>query len=215
MGYTYTDFAQLRVPDENAGDDVPADLSFLAEQLDTGLVLRAASAADRDSKFYDAPSGVICVVKNADDALTDPGKVFGVYLKTSGAGTATWGTLWEPPAALSLVAITLNDAYTTRGTPAYDPGVFREAGGIFAQCSGAIVRADGTPIQSSSVIGYLPSGYLPLRPANDFPVAITSSSSYTTSEPKVSLQADGTMTYYGTPTNWVGFDSIRYFLAQS
>lgn len=209
MGYTYSDFAGLRVPDENAGDDVPADLSYLAEQLDTAVVLTAVSVSERDSKFYDAPSGVICVVRDGG------GVVSGMYIKTSGPGTAVWGTLWSPPSALTLVALTLNDAYTSRGTPAYDPGVFREAGGIFAQCSGAIVREDGTPIQSGSVVGYLPSGYLPLRSANDFPVAITSSSAYTTSEPKVSLQGDGTMTYYGTPTSWVGFDSIRYFLAQS
>lgn len=208
MGYTYTDFAELRVPDENAGDDVPADLSFLAEQLDTGLVLKAVSVAERDSKFYDAPSGVLCVIRAVD------GTVNGVYVKTSGEGTATWGTVWEPPSALTLTAITLGDEYTTRGTPSYDPGVYKEPGGIFAQMSGAIVRVDGTPIQSSTVIGYLPSGYLPLR-VNDFSVAITSSSSYTTSKPKVSLQVDGTINYFGTPTNWVGFDNIRYFLAQS
>lgn len=208
MGYTYTDFAALRVPDENAGDDVPADLSFLADQLDTSLVLKAVSAAERDSKFYDAPSGVLCVIRDGS------GVVSGVYIKTSGAGTATWGTVWEPPSALTLTAITLADDYTTRGTPSYDPGVYREPGGIFAQMSGAIVRVDGTPIQSSTVIGYLPSGYLPLR-VNDFSVAITSSSSYTTSKPKVALQVDGTINYFGTPTNWVGFDNIRYFLAQS
>lgn len=209
VGYTYTDFAGLRVPDENAADDVPADLSFLAEQLDTATVLKAVSVADRDSKFYDAPSGVICVVR-----ATPSGTVSGVYIKTGNEGTATWGTIWEPPSALELTQITLNDAYTTRGTPTYDPGVYREPGGIFAQMSGAIVRVDGGQIASSSVLGYLPSGFLPLR-VNDFAVAITSSSTYTTSEPKVALQLDGTIQYYGTPTNWVGFDSIRYFLAQS
>lgn len=209
VGYTYTDFAGLRVPDENAADDVPADLSFLAEQLDTSVVLKAVSIADRDSKFYDAPSGVICVVRSAG------GVISGAYIKTSDSGSSTWGTIWEPPSALELTQITLNDAYTTRGTPTYDPGVFREPGGIFAQLSGAIVRVDGAQIQSSSVVGYLPSGFLPLRSANDFAVAITSSSAYTTSEPKVSLSGDGTITYYGTPTNWLGFDSIRYFLAQS
>ncbi|AWY07512.1 hypothetical protein SEA_LAZERLEMON_29 [Streptomyces phage LazerLemon] len=210
MGYTYTDFAGLRVPDENAADDVPADLSFLAEQLDTAVVLKAVSTADRDSKFYDAPSGVICVVRSSPG-----GVVSGVYIKTSDAGSATWGTIWEPPSALELVQLTLNDQYTTRGTPTYDPGVYREPGGIFAQMSGAIVRVDGAQIQSSSVVGYLPSGYLPLRQSNDYAVAITSSSAYTTSEPKVSLSGDGSITYYGTPTNWLGFDSIRYFLAQS
>lgn len=210
MGYTFSDFAGFRVPDENAADDVPADLSFLTEQLDTVTVLKAVSVADRDQKFYDAPSGVLCVVRS------DPaGVVSGVYVKTSGEGSSTWGTLWEPPAALELVALTLADSYTTRGTPTYDPGVYREPGGIFAQLSGAIIRVDGTPIQSSSVVAYLPSGYLPLRPSNDYAVAITSSSAYTTSEPKIGISGDGVMTYYGTPTSWVGFDSIRYFLAQS
>jgi len=209
VGYTYTDFAGLRVPDENAADDVPADLSFLAEQLDTATVLKAVSTADRDQKFYDAPSGVICVVRSS------AGVVSGVYIKTSEEGSATWGTIWEPSGALELTQITLNDQYTTRGTPTYDPGVFKEPGGIFAQMSGAIVRVDGAQITSSSVLGYLPSGFLPLRSATDFAVAITSSSTYTTSEPKVSLNGDGSIVYYGTSTNWVGFDSIRYFLAQN
>jgi hypothetical protein len=209
VGYTYTDFAGLRVPDENAGDDVPAELSFLAEQLDTKTVLRAVSVSDRDSKYYDAPSGIICVVRDGSGVIT------GAYIKTSQEGSATWGTIWEPPASLTLVAVTLADAYTTRGTPAYDPGIYREPGGIFAQMTGAFTRVDGGLIQSSSVIGYLPSGYLPMRPNNDFPCAITSSSGYTTSEPKISLQADGTITYYGTPTAWAGLDSVRYFLAQS
>ena len=207
MGYTYTDFAGLRVPDENAGDDVPADLSFLAEQLDTMTVLKATSTSDRDAKYYDAPSGVLCVVRS------DPGGVVsGVYIKQGDTGTATWGTIWEPPAALTLTALNLADPYTSRGVPTYDPGVYKEPGGIFAQMSGAIVRVDGGQIQSSTVLGYLPSGYLPMR-VNDFACAITSSSSYTTSEPKVSLQVDGTINYFGTPTNWVSFDSIRYFLA--
>lgn len=209
MGYTYTDFAALRVPDENAGDDVPADLSFLAEQLDTGLVLRAVSTADRDSKFYDAPSGVIAVVRALDGAVS------GVYVKTSNEGSAAWGTLWEPPAALTLVSVLLNETYTSRGTPTYDPGVYREAGGIFGQMSGAIVKVDGTKVTSGSVLGYLPSGYLPMRPSNDYAVAVTSATASSTSTPKVSLSADGAITYYGTDIAWVGFDSIRYFLAQS
>lgn len=208
MGYTFTDFAGLRVPDENAGDDVPADLSYLAEQLDTGVTLRAVSLSERDSKFYDAPSGVICVVRALDESIS------GVYIKTSDVGSSTWGTLWEPPAALELVALTLADAYTTRGVAVYDPGVYREPGGIFAQMSGAIVRVDGSTIAGGSVLGYLPSGYLPLR-NGDYATAITSSSSYTTSEPKVSLQPDGTIMYFGTATAWVSVDSIRYFLAQS
>lgn len=207
MGYTYTDFAGLRVPDENAADDVPVDLSFLAEQLDTAVVLKAISTADRDQKYYDAPSGVICVVRSAE------GDVSGVFVKTSDAGEAAWGTIWEPPTALEMAQLTLNDLYTTRGTPTYDPGVYREPGGIFAQMSGAVVRTDGGQIASSSVLGYLPSNFLPLRNASDYAVAITSSTTYTTAEPKIALTGEGTITYYGTATNWVSFDSIRYFLA--
>jgi hypothetical protein len=113
------------------------------------------------------------------------------------------------------VAISLNESYTSRGVPTYDPGVYKEPGGIFAQLSGAIVRVDGAQVTSGSVLGYLPSGYLPLRSSNDYAVAVTSSGSSTTSQPKVSLSGDGTITYYGTSVNWVGFDSIRYFCAQS
>jgi hypothetical protein len=90
VGYVYTDNAGLRVPDENAADDVPADLSFLADQLDTAVVLQAVSVAERDSKFYDAPSGAICVVRAGD------GTISGVYVKTSNEGSATWGTIWSP-----------------------------------------------------------------------------------------------------------------------
>lgn len=207
MGYTFTDLAGLRVPDENAADDVPADLSYLADQLDTALILTAVSTAERDSKFYDAPSGVICVVRAADTTIT------GVYVKTSDTGTATWGTLWEPTADLAFTSIQLADAYTTRGTPTYDPGVYRENGGIFATMTGAFVRIDGAQITSGSVIGYLPSGFLPLKSAEDHPVAVTSSSANTTSSPKISLTSSGTITYFGTPVNWCGLENIRYFLA--
>jgi hypothetical protein len=209
VDYVYTDNAGLRVPDENAADDVPADLSFLADQLDTAVVLQAVSVAERDSKFYDAPSGAICVVRAGD------GTISGVYVKTSNEGSATWGTIWSPPASLTFTAIQLADPYTTRGTPLYDPGVYREAGGIFASLTGAIVRLDGGQVQSSQVLGYLPSGFLPLLAAEDHACAVTSSSGSTTSFPKVSLASDGSITYFGTPVNWVGLNSIRYFLAQS
>jgi hypothetical protein len=211
VGYTFTDLAGLRVPDENAADDVPADLSYLVEQLDTAIVLQAISTADRDSKFYDAPSGVICVVRAA---LPD-GTISGVYIKTANAGASTWGTLWEPPASLSFTAIQLASDYTTRGTPTYDPGVYNETGGIFATLTGAFARVDGTQVTGSNVIGYLPSGFLPLKSAEDHPVAITSSAANTTSCPKISLASDGTISYFGTATNWVGLEGVRYFLAPS
>lgn len=207
MGYIFTDLAGLRVPDENAGDDVPADLSYLADQLDTAVVLTAVSTAERDSKFYDAPSGVVCVVRAADTTIS------GVYVKTADTGESGWGTLWEPTPALNAVAIQLASDYTTRGTPTYDPGVVREPGGIFATMIGAIVRIDGAQVASGSVLGYLPSGYLPYLASSDYAVAVTSSSGSSTSQPKVSLSPDGTITYYGTSVNWVGFDSIRYILA--
>lgn len=214
MGYTYTDFAGLRVPDEDAADDVPVDLSYLAEQLDTITVLEAVSLADRDSRYYDAPSGVICRVKNPDNALTDPGKLFGLYIKQSNAGTVQWGTIWEPPASLDFTAISINDQYTSRGTPVYDPGLWLEPGGIFVSMKGAVVRADGGTIASGSVLGYLPSNLLPMAAAADYPCA-TAYHSSNTGAYKVGMTADGTLTYYGPSVNWVGFDGIRYFRAQS
>jgi hypothetical protein len=214
VGYTYSDFAGFRVPDEDAADDVPADLSYLVAQLDNVVILEATTTAERDSKFYDAPSGVICRVKNPDNAATDPGKVFGLYIKQSNAGTAQWGTLWEPPADLNFTAIPLADPYTTRGTPTYDPGLWLEPGGIFVQMTGAIVKVDGTQITSGQAIGYLPSNFLPLRPSGDYSCA-TAYHSANQGSSKVSLSADGTMTYYGPNVNWVGFDGIRYFRAQS
>lgn len=215
MPYTYTKFSGFRVPDENAADDVPADLSFLFDQADTVTFLRATSIGDRDSRYYDAPSGVVCVVKNADDAVSEPGRVFGVYIKTSNAGTVAWGTIWEPPTALSLTAITLAEPYNTRGSPSYDPGVWREPGGIFAQMAGAIVRQDGGAIASGSTVGYLPSGFLPMRASADYPVATAYSGSGGYGNNKIAIGVDGALTYYGPGTVWVSFDSIRYFLAQS
>jgi len=214
MGYTYSDFAGLRVPDEDAADDVPADLSYLVEQLDTGVVLRAVSSSDRDSKFYDAPSGVLCVVRNPDDAVTDPGKVFGVYIKQSNPGTAQWGTVWEPPSALNFVAISIADQFASRGTPVYDPGLWLEPGGVFVSLKGAVIRQDGATITSGSVLGYLPSNYLPLAAASDYPCA-TAYHSSNQGAYKIGLTSDGVITYYGPNVNWVGFDSVRYFRAQT
>lgn len=213
MGYVYTDYAALRVPDEDAADDVPADLSFLAAQLDTALLLRAESLGDRDSKFYDAPSGVICVIRVPDGAVTDPGKVIGVYIKTSAPGTSEWSSIWSPPTTLDFLALSMTDDMRSRGTPTYDPGVWIE-NEIFAQMKGAVARADGAKVQSGTVLGYLPSSILPRFAANDFPCATAYHSTGGAGNPKVSLTGEGSVTYYGPECNWVGLDSVRYFRAQ-
>lgn len=214
MGYIYSNYAGLRVPDEDAADDVPADLSYLVDQLDTTTVLRATSLGDRDSKFYDAPSGVICVVRNPSDATTDPGKVFGVYVKTSNPGTVAWSQIWEPPASVNFLTLSLADAITTRGTPTYDPGVWKE-NELFAQLKGAVVRTDGQQITQGTTLGYLPSSLLPMQEAADFPCSTAYHSSATGSSTKVAMWNDGRLAYYGASVNWVGLDGIRYFLAQS
>lgn len=214
MGYAYSDLAGLRVPDEDAADDVPADLSYLVAQLDTSVLLRASSTADRDSKFYDAPSGVVCVVKNPDNAVTDPGKVFGLYIKRSNAGTAEWGTIWEPPSALDFTAMSIADQFASRGSPTYDPGLWVEPGGVFVSMKGAVIRQDGATITSGSILGYLPSTMLPLGAASDYPCA-TAYHSSNQGAYKVGLASDGVVTYYGPNVNWVGFDGIRYFRAQN
>jgi len=172
------------------------------------------TAADRDARFYDAPSGVICVIKNADDASTNPGQVTGIYVKTSNAGTAVWSAVWEPSAGLTLTPIQLADQYSTRGTPNFDPSVIAEPGGLFATMSGSVVRTDGGNIVNGSVIAYLPNNFLPYKTTSDYAVATTY---FTTSQGnfKVTLNGDSTVVYYGPNVTWVSLDSIRYLRAQS
>jgi len=54
-----TTLAGLPVPAESAAPDVPADMLALATALDPRLNLLAADAADRDSKYSDAPAGTL------------------------------------------------------------------------------------------------------------------------------------------------------------
>lgn len=206
MGYSYTPNAGLRVPDENAADDVPADLSYILTQLDTSTVLTAVSLSDRDSKFYNAPSGVICVVRAVDTTIV------GVYVKRTDVGTTTWGTIWEPPSALTFVPISTADGYTTRGTPNYDPGVWAEPGGVFVTVKGAITKTDATNIANGDTLGFLPPAYLPLLTSSDYGTA----TQYQTANPgssKINLAGDGTIKYFGPSLAWVALDSIRYFRA--
>jgi hypothetical protein len=202
------------VPDEEAADDVPVDLSFLASQLDQTILLRAASTSERDSKFYDAPSGVVCVVKNADDAAVNPGQVTGVYIKTSNAGTAVWSTVWQPSSGLVLTPINLADPFTTRGTPTYDPAVIAEPDGLFASMIGAAVRVDGSTMANGTVVGFLPTGFLPYEQTSDYPV----STSYVVANggaSRIVLNQDSTITYFGPNVGFVSFTGIRYLRAQS
>lgn len=54
-----TDLANLPYPDNTPAPDVPAAMMGLAEAIDPRLNLLAADAADRDSKYGDAPAGTL------------------------------------------------------------------------------------------------------------------------------------------------------------
>lgn len=211
MGYVYTDNAKLRAPDDDAGDDVPADLSYVLAQLDTAVILQAPTKGDRDNLYLQAPSGVVCLVR----AASAPHTLTGLYIKTSDAGSAVWGVIWEPASAFSLTAIQLSDSYTSRGTPQYDPGVWLEPGGYFASCHGAVVRVDGNKCTNGDIIGYLPTNFLPLYPSNDYACATAYSSGTGNGTAKVSIQVDGSLQYFGPDVAWIGLDSIRFFVTQS
>lgn len=208
MGYVYTSIAKLRAPDEHAADDVPAELSFILGQLDTAIVVQAATTGDRDSLYAAAPSGTLCLVR----APGPPSVLTGLFVKTSDPGTAVWDTVWVPTSALAFSAINLTGDYTSRSTPTYDPGVWKE-NAYFATCVGSVVRVDGTPIVQGSILGYLPSDKLPLRPNGDYAIATAYSGSTGPGNIKISIGADGGMTYFGPNVAWVGFDGLRYFVA--
>lgn len=206
MGTTYTSLANLPVPDENAADDVPAWFGMLADQLDTSIVLYATSTSDRDSRYFQAPSGVICVIRETGGAID------AVYIKTSGVGTSTWLPIWTAPASSVWTPLSLVAGIVSRQVGTYDPQI-RMENSEFAIMAGALAKDDGTAITNGTIIAYLPQGFTIPR-SGDFPIATnTNALGSTASETaKISLAAGtGSLTFFG-PANitWVGIEGFRF-----
>lgn len=209
MAYTYSNLAALRVPDQNAGDDVAAHLSYLVEQLDPAIVGTAASLSDRDSKFYNAPAGYLCKVVKPNDHPDDPNGVIGLYIKTKHVGQVGWYALYEPGLAMVDIPVSLVDGFDPRGV-GFEL-VLTPENERFATLSGAVVKTNGSAIANGDILGYLPVGYYPYRKNQDFGTAVAYN--INPGNARISLSGNtGAVTYYGPSTSWVGVDNVRYRL---
>lgn len=205
MGTIYTKFAGLPVPDDTAQDDVPYWLSQLANGLDPKVVCRATSTSDRDSKFYQADPGLLCIVVSAS------GTVSGAYVKTSAAGTSpTWGTVWEPPVAPTPIPLNLVDGMGVANGKT--PVAVYNAGSHEWVLWGNINLTSGGNIANGTTLAYLPAQVAMSNVQNYYEGASTSSvsGSATSGTGKINVTpSTGAVTFYGTATPWVGVDNIR------
>lgn len=209
MGSTNSALSGLPVPDTAANNDVPYWLSQLVAALDARIVLTATSVSDRDSKFFSAPSGVLCVVRGA----ATPFAISGVYIKTSDTGTSVWSPVWTAPVTPTPVTIPLADGFaSTNGkTP---QAVYNAAANTWALW-GNIAPVNGSTIGgSSTILGTIPAAvavatYQPYY-EGIAPISIGGTGG-PTGGAKVQVAASGTITVFmptGVATNWVGLDGI-------
>ncbi|MCF0087172.1 hypothetical protein B0E37_02232 [Streptomyces sp. MH192] len=134
--------AALPVPGGGQAPTVSGDLAALALAIDRHLLQHAVDAADRDSKYEDAP--LHTAVTGEDGSL---------WVKTS-ATTNTWATVWEPtpawrPLTLSAGMQTANAAVRRIGTRVH--------------VRGQIERTDGTLITGTTQIGSVPEDCYPIH----------------------------------------------------
>lgn len=151
MGVNFSQFAGLPVPDSAATDDLSYWLTQLADGLDTSVILQATSNADRDSKFYLAPMGAICVVVTATPAVT------GVYVKTSAPGTAVWGTVWQPQSAL--VWTPLNLALNMQTFQSV-PSLTIDAANRWVTLKGTLQTISTAALTNGTTLASVPSPYV-------------------------------------------------------
>lgn len=207
MGATYSAFSALPVPDSAANNDVPYWLTQLVATLDARTLLTATSTADRDSKFFNAPSGVVCVVRDSGTSA-----VIGVYVKTSDVGTSVWSTVWTAPVAPTPVNINLADGFqaTNGKTPI---AVYNPLSNTWALW-GNIGTVNSTNIPSSTTLGTLPAAVALSNVQPYYEGASTISVTGTSGPPgvaKISITAGGSIVVYlgtGVQTAWVGLDGL-------
>lgn len=207
MGALYSAFSGLPIPDSAGTNDMPYWLSQLVAAMDGRLVLAATSTADRDSKFFNAPSGVICVVRNSGTTV-----VTGVYVKTSDVGTSVWSTVWTAPVAPVPVAINLADGF--QAANGKNPiAVYNSVTNTWTLW-GNIGTVNSTNIGSNTTLGTLPAAVAVSSVQPYYEGASTISVSGTSSPPgtaKISITASGSIVVYmgsGVQTSWVGIDGI-------
>jgi hypothetical protein len=209
VGSVLSAFSGLPVPDSAASNDVPFWLSQLVAVMDDALILTATSTTDRDSRYFNAPSGVICVVRGA----SSPFAITGVYVKTSDVGTATWSAIWSAPAPASPVPIPLADGFqTTNGKP---PVAVYSAPSNTWTLWGNIAQINSGNIISGTQIGSLPAAVALNATIQPYYEGISTSSMTGSGWPsgavKISIAASGTITVGmagNIQVSWVGLDGI-------
>lgn len=207
MGALYSAFSTLPVPDSAGTNDVPYWLTQLVSTLDARLILTATSTTDRDSKYFNAPSGVICVVRNSGTT-----EVIGVYVKTSDVGTSIWSAIWTAPVTPTPVAINLADGF--QATNGKNPvAVYNSAMNTWTLW-GNIATVNGTNIASVTTLGSLPAAVALSTVQPYYEAAVPISVSGTNAPPgtcKLSIPPSGNIVAYfgtGVQTSWVGLDGF-------
>lgn len=205
MGATYSTFSGIPVPDTAANNDVPYWLSQLTAVIDSKLILTASSTADRDSHYFNAPAGVVCVVETGGTAL-------GVYVKTSDVGTSTWATIWTAPVAPTPVDIPLSDGF--QATNGKNPVAVYNSNANTWALWGNVGTVNGSAIANGSQIGILPAA-VTLSSVQPYYEGATTCSILGTNNPpgviKFSVSSTGQIFIFmasGVATDWVGFDGI-------
>jgi hypothetical protein len=175
-------------------------------EIDTQLLLTATSTADRDSKFFNAPSGVVCVIRATDTTIT------GVYVKTSDVGTSVWAAIWTAPVTPTPVAIPLQDGFQTANGKA-PVAVYNSVPNTWT-LYGNIGLINGGNIPSNTLIATLPAAVAlsTVQPyyEGNAPTSVAGSGN-PTGTAKISIAASGNITAFiqsGTQAAWVGFDLI-------
>lgn len=163
MGVNYTQFSGVPVPDEDAVDDVPYWLTqIFGTSLDSALVLKASSNADRDSRLYLAPMGAICVVVDATPTVQ------AVYVKTSAPGTSVWGTVWKAPVAPVWTPLSLATDMTYLTSV---PSITVDNNNVWATLKGDIQTISTATLANGTTVATIPSQFV-LAETVKIPVAM-------------------------------------------
>lgn len=215
-----TDYSEAPIPQGTDAALVPADLQAYADHIDTQLVLRASSEADRDARYGDVPNGTIVVhTGDATEWIKVP-----TSIDASG-----WVTHWRPTTPwtnCSLGAGTLQGPIQIRGCWL--------GGKLRASMRGVLSKVDSSPISAETMAGgtvlvtvpsmYIPTGYL----TSFLPMGVTMSLEGIVSSVAARAQMDtstGEIIVFGQqdantggtpyiPATWIAFDDIEYWVEE-
>jgi hypothetical protein len=188
-------YEELPVPAGGDAPTVPGHIAALAEAIDPHLVHDVVDAADRSTRFSDAPLSTLCI---AADGTT--------WVKTD-AATDTWATLWEPVPAWREI--------TTLAT-GFEPGLtvpeIRRIGNQ-VWTRGRVQLTTGDPIPgNTTVLGTVPIDCRPSQ-LSFIPGGASITGDPITGLGRVEVGTSGNITFYsqdGTGTAWVDISGFYW-----